>query len=125
MSASQQASFPPFSLPVFSVGRDVELLSARENALANTGIAVHSLIPEQAEPAARESCPRLWVFCASVEIPTLVFLACRIRRHSPGSRLVLLERDSPAGVEASLFHRVIDRQGDMDALTSVIFDLAP
>lgn len=124
MSASQQVSFPPVPLPVISVGRDKNLLSARERMMAAQGLTVRSLIPEEAEKLAREGRSRLWVFCGSVEPQTLVFLACSIRRHSPESRLLLVERTSPVGIEASLFHRVLGRGASPTLVARIVQDLA-
>lgn len=111
-------------LPVISVGRDRGLLSARKRLMEKSGLSVQSVSPEEAERLVRDGCSRLWVFCASVEISTLIFLASSIRRHSPESRLVLVEREAAAGIEESLFHRVMDGQASGDVLARVVQDLA-
>jgi hypothetical protein len=105
---------------VLSVGRDRRQLMVRQAAMERRGIAVHSLLPEQAEFPAHDGKPRTWVMCGSVEEATLVFLACTIRRYSPVSRLFLVEWMRAAGAERCLFHRVLDRDTDEETLAEAI-----
>ncbi len=79
-----------------------------------------SLAPEQAEFPAHDGKPRVWVLCGSVEEASLVYLACTVRRYSPVSRLLLVEWLRPAGAERCLFHRVLERGTDEDALAAAI-----
>jgi hypothetical protein len=106
--------------PVVSVGRDPSLLKIRATALASAGIPVRSLEPAQAEFPAHDGKSRVWVLCGSIEEETLVYLACTIRRYSPGSRLFLVEWSRPTGAERCLFHRVLDRDAGEDALAETI-----
>lgn len=110
--------------PVFSVGRNLHLLSARQSALHSNGMLVSSVSPEQASAFVRETAPRVWVFCCTVEMPTLAYLACSVRRYSPLSRLLLIEGETPAGIETCLFHRVIGGQSSTDVLVATVRDLA-
>lgn len=95
-------------------------MMVREAALEQRGIGVHSMAPEQAEFPAHDGKPRLWVLCGSIEEETLVYLACTVRRYSPGSRLFLVEWVQPSGAERCLFHRVLDRDAGEDALAEAI-----
>ncbi|MGA7521580.1 MAG: hypothetical protein WBW84_03805 [Acidobacteriaceae bacterium] len=119
--SARQAVIPDRSpWPVILVGRDHSLLRVRQAAMERRGVGVHSMSPEQAEFPAHDGKPRLWVLCGSIEEAALVFLACTIRRYSPGSRLFLVEWVRPAGAERCLFHRVLDREADEDALAEAI-----
>jgi len=124
MSARQPFVLPPPHWPVISVGRDRSLLAAREASLDDAGFSVRSLKPEQAEPFAHDGKRRVWIFCGSVEMASLVYLSCCIRRHSPESRLLLLERRLSSGAERCLFHQVLHSGADGDALVAAIQELA-
>ncbi len=120
MSARQSAIPNRSPWPVLSVGRDRLLLASRQAAMERQGIGVHSLRPEQAEFPAHDGKPRLWIMCGSTEEASLVFLACTIRRYSAASRLFLVEWTHPAGAERCLFHQVLDRDTDENALARAI-----
>ena len=120
MSARQSVIPSRRPWPVLSVGRDRALLLDRQAAMGKRGIGIHSLMPEQAEFPAHDGKLRTWVMCGSIEEATLVFLACTIRRYSPGSRLFLVEWLRPATAEKCLFHRVLDRDAGEDALAAAI-----
>ena len=120
MSARQSVIPSRTPWPVISVGRDRALLMARQTALEERGIGVHSVCPEQAEFPAHDGKPRIWVMCGSIEEATLVFLACTIRRYSAGSPLFLVEWTRPAGAERCLFHRVLGHDVGDDALAAAI-----
>lgn len=113
-------------LSLFSVGRDKELLRLREDLIvSNSDLRVRSLTPEEAEAPARSSGARLWIFCSSIELPKLVYLACSIRRYSPASRLLLLKGSRPPGFEDSLFHNILSASADtiesfLDAVSSLV-----
>ena len=95
-------------LSVVSVGRDKALLRVREDIIiSRSDLRVRSVDPEQAEMLARAAGSRLWIFCFTVELPKLVYLACSIRRYSSGSRLLMLSGLREPGFEESLFHRTI------------------
>ena len=116
---------PPLS--AISVGRDKEILRVREDFLSSrSDLRVRSADPEQAETAARAAASRLWIFCYTVELPKLVYLACSIRRYSVGSRLLLLSGSREPGFEQSLFHRTIRAcdglEGFLDAVNSLALD---
>jgi hypothetical protein len=110
-------------LPVVSVGRDPVLLRLREQILSEANVAVLSLSPEEAEPEARMSQPRLWVFCSTVEFTQLIYLACNVRCFSPESRLLLLQGMRPVGSEARLFHRILDPEESIDNMLRIIIRL--
>lgn len=120
MSARQSVVPGRSPWPIVSVGRDRALLMSRQEALAQRGIRVQSMAPEQAEFPAHDGRPRLWVLCGSVEEASLVYLACTVRRHSAASRLFLVEWLKPAGPERCLFHRVLDHNAGEDALAEAI-----
>lgn len=120
MSARQSIVPSRSPWPILSVGRDRPLLLNRQAAMEQRGIAVRSMSPEQAEFPAHDGKPRLWVLCGSIEEATIVFLACTIRRYCAASRLFLVEWSRPAGAERCLFHRVLDRDADENALADAI-----
>ena len=95
-------------LAILSVGRNPAILELRQKVIGSrSDLHILSLTPEQAEALAQSSEPHVWVFCHTVELHKVVSLACRIRRFSPQSKLILLEKSHQAGFEASLFHRII------------------
>jgi hypothetical protein len=112
-------------LPVISVGRDRKLLMLREEILASrSNLRVRSVDPEEAEEPARSPASRLWIFCFTVELPKLVYLACSIRRYSAGSRLLLLTGLRDAGFEKCLFHQAVDPSGGQNAFLDTVRELA-
>jgi hypothetical protein len=107
-------------LSVLSVGRDPELLLRRERILReHSDLSIRSMNPEEAEKWARSASPRLWIFCGSIEISRLVYLACSVRRYSRHSRLVL-ESARPPGFEASLFDGIIRSGEGAEALLEAV-----
>lgn len=122
-SAPDAVSCSPMQWPVVSVGRDKPLLQSRQRVLSGAGIAVQSMTPEEAELLAGDSHPRIWVFCASIEVATLIFLACAVRRHSPESRLLLLEHKGTPGIEGCLFHQAVPIGASPEALIRAVRDL--
>lgn len=114
------------SSTVFLIGRDRTLLSRRERVLQDAGWQVRTLSPEEAAEQAHSTDPRLWIFCgSSIELASIIYLACSIRRYSPASRLVLVEKDASTGIESSLFHRVVDCKAGAHLLAAVIDGMAP
>jgi hypothetical protein len=112
-------------LEVFSVGRNPEILKRRQRAIANRSqLSVRSLTPEEAEKVVRDGAARLWIFCSTVELGTLVHLACCVRRHSPASRLLLMRGVRGAGFEATLFHRVVPIMEGSETLMEAVSQLA-
>jgi hypothetical protein len=99
-------------------------MAFRLRAIEGAGIPARTCSPEQAEGLAHDTCPRVWIFCGSVEMDTLVYLAGSLRRYSPQSRLLLLEWNAPAGVEGALFHRVLDETENSDILTQAVREAA-
>lgn len=134
MSTSERQNIAPVKdkvgvrnspLSIFSVGRDKELLRLRERSIASrSDLQVRSFSPEEAEAPARGPGAHLWVFCSSVELPRLVYLACSIRRYSPDSRLLLLKNSRQSGFEDSLFHWVLPASDGIEALLDAISTLA-
>jgi hypothetical protein len=120
MAPGQYPVLQSLPLPVISVGRDRSLLVFRQHALDEAGIAARTMLPEEAERLVHDPHPRVWVFCASIEISTLIYLACTVRRNSPGSRLLLVERCDVAGIERSLFHQVICKDTRVEQLTAAV-----
>jgi hypothetical protein len=107
-------------LRILSVGRDAELLLHRERAIReHSDLSVRSLSPEEAEKFARSEEPRLWIFCGSIEISRLVYLACSVRRYSRHSRLVL-DSARPAGFESTLFDCILRSGQETDALLEAV-----
>jgi hypothetical protein len=107
-------------LGIFSVGRDAELLLQRERIIRErSDLCIRSISPEEAETWARSAKPRLWIFCGTIEISRLVYLACSVRRYSRHSRLVL---DSPrtTGFEATLFDCIVRPGQDRGALLEAV-----
>jgi hypothetical protein len=93
---------------IVSVGSDPEILRLRHEMIArHSDVQIRSITPEEAETWTQRSEPHLWVFCHSVELTRLLFLACSIRRFSPGSRLLLLSGARSPSSEMGLFHQVI------------------
>lgn len=112
-------------LEVYLVGRDREILRRREGLIRNCSqLQVRSLSSEQAEKFVRDQEARLWIFCHTVDLGRLVHLACCVRRHSPASRLVLLEGRREAGFEASLFHQIVPALRGSDSLIDAVSHLA-
>jgi hypothetical protein len=93
---------------ILSVGNDAELLHLRQQLISSqSSLSVRSLSPIEAGPWSGRKEPYLWVFCYTVSLADLVYLACRVLRFSPESRLILLEGSQRIGFEASLFHLVL------------------
>ena len=120
MRAGQYPLLQSLPLPVISVGRDRSLLVFRQHALDDAGIPARTMLPEEAERMVHDPQARVWVFCASIEISTLIYLACAIRRNSPGSRLLLAERCEPAGIERSLFHQILCSETRAEQFTATV-----
>lgn len=114
-----------FPLSIFSVGRDQELLRQRERIIAaRSDLRVRSLTPEEAEDPARGTTPHLWIFCNSIEVAKLVYLACSIRRYSPDSRLLRLKGALQNSFEDSLFHWVLPASEGIDSFLKAVSTLA-
>jgi hypothetical protein len=112
-------------LEVFSVGRDRELLRRRERAIAGRSeLLVRSLTPEEAEKQVRDAQARLWIFCHSIDLGTLIHLACCVRRHSPQSPLVLMRGRRQPGFEATLFHQIVPALEGPEMLIDAVSHLA-
>jgi hypothetical protein len=112
-------------LPILSVGRDAEILRRRERVLVSRStLSIRSVNPKEAEATARSSAPHLWIFCSTIELPQLVYLACSVRRYCPASRLLLLQGSRPPGFEVSLFHQVLAPGEDTDVFLDTISRLA-
>jgi hypothetical protein len=109
---------------VISVGRNGEVLRLREGLLSSRGRPVQSLTPEQAETEAHSADPHVWIFCSSVELFQIVYLACSIRRYSPESRLLLFEDLRLAGFEGALFHKVLKSADGPNALLTALDEMA-
>jgi hypothetical protein len=112
-------------LTILFVGRDGNLLKMRREALSRRlRLRAWSGTPEQARSWSQSSDPHLWVFCSTVEVQELIFLAGRIRRFSPRSRLVLMEDAHASGPEAVLFNRVVRSQDGIDGLCEILVWMA-
>jgi hypothetical protein len=112
-------------LEVVLVGRNREILRRRERAIAGRSqLLVRSLTPEEAEKQVRDAEARLWIFCQSVELGTLIHLVCCVRRNSPESRLVLTRGRREPGFEASLFHRIVPALEGTELLIDAVSHLA-
>jgi len=111
-------------LPIVSVGNDRRLLELREKLISRTGLPVRSLTPEEAEDVAHSPDSHLWVFCRTVEMGSLIYLASAVRRHSPNSKLLLLEGPWPVGSAAILFQRILDPTRSIDLLLTTIIEMA-
>lgn len=113
------------SLPIISVGSSDNLLKLREQViLAGTGLPVQTIYPEDAEELAHSTEAKVWIFCSTVTLGSLVYLASAVRRHSPESRLVLLEGTRPVGYEVALFHRILDPIRNVGSLVDTVRELA-
>lgn len=107
-------------LPILSVGRDAELLLSRERIIRHhSDLSIRSISPEEAESWARSEKARLWIFCGSIEVSRLVYLACSVRRYSRQSRLVLDCLRTP-GFERSLFDCIVRSGREEDALLEAV-----
>jgi hypothetical protein len=112
-------------LPIICVGSDSGILRSRQNAIqSQSDLAVSSMTPEEADRWIRRTEPHVWVFCYTVELPRLVYLACRILRFSPQSRLILLEGAHRIGFEGTLFHLIVRRADGTDAFLEALTHLA-
>jgi hypothetical protein len=124
-AARDRVQVRPSPLEIYSVGRDKDILRRRERMIAGRSqLSVRSLLPWEAEKFVRDPEARLWIFCSSIELGSLVHLACCVRRHSPGSRLVLMRGRRNAGFEASLFHEVVAALEGPDSLFEAVSRLA-
>jgi hypothetical protein len=124
-AARDRVDVRPCPLEVYSVGRDQEILRRRERVLAGRSqLSVRSLTLDQAEKRVRDTEARLWIFCHSIDLGSLVHLACCVRRHSPESRLVLMRGRRAPGFEASLFHQIVPMLEGPEALIDVVSHLA-
>jgi hypothetical protein len=124
-SSPKNLHFSPASLAILSVGRDQEVLKLRERMIAGrSDLTVRSITPEQAEGYARDSRLRLWIFCSTVELPKLMYLASSIRRYSPNSRLLLLDRDQLPRFGLTLFHRAVCAFDKVDSLLEAVSQMA-
>lgn len=96
-------------LSILSVGRDPDILRLRNQVIrSRSEMNIRSMNPEEAESWARRTEPYLWIFCSTVELSKVVYLACSIRRYSSCSKLLLLEGSRAIGFEAQLFHQVLN-----------------
>jgi hypothetical protein len=112
-------------LSIISVGRDSGILRCREEAISSrSDLKVRSMDPEQAESWSRRVDPHLWIFCSTVELPRLAYLACSVRRYSPGSKLLLIEAGRQTGFERLLFQKVIGPAEGLETLLNAITDLS-
>ena len=111
-------------LPIISVGDDETLLALREKIIKGKGYSVLSLTSVEAELIAHSSEPHLWVFCSTIDLGQLAYLACAVRRQSPRSLLLLLAGARPVGCEAALFQRVLSPIDGVDELLETIGELA-
>lgn len=112
-------------LPILSVGRDPEILMRRESVLAShSTLPIRSMNPEESEKWARSSTAHLWIFCSTIELSRLVYLACSIRRYSPASRLLLLQGNRTPGFETALFHQVLPPAAETDFFLDTVSRLA-
>jgi hypothetical protein len=124
-AARDRVQVRPHPLEVFLIGRNPELLRRRERAIAGRSqLSVRSLTPEEAEKQVRDAEARLWIFCQSVDLGSLIHLACCVRRHSPQSRLVLMRGRREPGFEGSLFHRIVPALEGPDLLIDAVSHLA-
>jgi hypothetical protein len=109
---------------IISIGRDPDLLRLRQEVIGSrSGLLIRSMSPDEADPWSARPEPHLWVFCHTVELQRLVYLACRVLRFSPESRMILLEGSQRIGYESSLFHLVVRPsdgvEGFLDAVTNL------
>jgi hypothetical protein len=110
---------------IISVGNDRELLRLRHQIIrSRSSLSVQSMSPDEADSWSARGEPHLWVFCHTVERPRLVYLACRILRFSPESRLILLEGAEHLGFESSLFHLVIRPSDGVDGFLEALTNLS-
>jgi len=110
---------------VYLVGRDREILRKREQVIAGRSqLSVRSFSPEEAEKFVRDQEARLWIFCYTIDLGRLVHLACCARRHSPGSRLVLIRGRREPGFEATLFHQIVPALNAPGSLIDAVSHLA-
>lgn len=110
---------------IISVGNDPELLRLRQQVISSqSSLSVYSLSPDEAAPWSARTEPRLWVFCHTVELSRLVYLACRVLRFSPESRLILLEGNQRIGFESSLFHIVLRPSDGVERFLDAVTTLA-
>lgn len=111
--------------PILLVGRDKALLQSRQEIiLSRSDLRIRALTPEDAEAAARAADERVWIFCSSIELPKVVYLACSVRRYSPASRLLLIKRVDRPAFEDSLFHRVIPAAEGIESFLDALSSLA-
>jgi hypothetical protein len=112
-------------LAIVSVGRDPEILRQRQDFIrSQANLAIHSITPEEADAQSHRNEPHLWVFCHTIELPRLVYLACRVLRFSPDSRLILLEGQHRVGFESSLFHSVIRPRDGAEVFLKAVAQLS-
>jgi hypothetical protein len=112
-------------LEVISVGRDPEILRRRQRSIAGRSqLMVRSLTPDEAEKQVRDTEPRLWIFCYTIELGRLIHLACCVRRHSPASRLMLMQGRRQPGFEKSLFHLIVPAFEGQGLLIDAVSHLA-
>ena len=123
-AARDQARVRAFPLSILSVGRDRELLRQREEAIrSRSDLPVRSMTPEEAESLTRSPKGYVWIFCASIELSRMVYLACSVRRYSRESRLVL-DGARKVGFERSLFHRIVRAEDPEETLLDAVSCLA-
>ena len=95
-----------------------------QTIIGRSDLRVRSVDAGQAESLARQTDPCLRIFCNTVEVPKLAYLACSVRRYSPRSRLMLLKGSRPAGFEDSLFHWVVRPSEGLEGFLDAISVLA-
>ena len=78
---------------VIQIGRDQELLRLRAKIISSAGYTVHSMTPDQATAEVRKDTrPKVWVFCHTLEFYELALLAVAIRNSWPADKLLRLSR---------------------------------
>jgi hypothetical protein len=124
-SCTNNLYISPASLSILSVGRDREILERRERMIAGrSDLTVRSMPPEEAEANARDPRKRLWIFCSTVELPKLMYLASSIRRYSPNSRLLVVDRYQLPRFALTLFHRSVCAFDEVDTLLEAVSQMA-
>jgi hypothetical protein len=124
-TGKDRAPVRPAPRSIISVGKDPELLRLRQQVIkSQSNLSVRSMTPEEADAWTTRPEPHVWVFCHTVELPRLVYLACRVLRFSPESRLILLEGRQRIGFESSLFHTVLRPSDGVEGFLEALMNLS-
>jgi hypothetical protein len=110
---------------VFQIGRDQELLRLRAKIISCAGYTVQSMTPDQVPAEIRKnSDPRVWVFCHTLDFYELALLGAAVRNSRPEDKLLRLASLHDISQAPGLFDELLEPIMGVDELLRVVAALA-